>query len=65
MLEDKLSNTGGSATWANDGKTVFYTTKDSQTLRQNKIVKHVIGTDQSEDVVVYEEKDESQMEIRS
>lgn len=59
LLEDKLSNTGGSATWANDGKTVFYTTKDPQTLRQNKIVKHVIGTDQSEDVVVYEEKDDT------
>ncbi len=59
LLADKLSNTGGSATWANDGKTVFYTTKDPQTLRQNKIVKHVIGTSQSEDVVVYEEKDDT------
>lgn len=59
LLADKLSNTGGSATWANDGKTVFYTTKDPQTLRQNKIVKHVIGTNQSEDVVVYEEKDDT------
>lgn len=59
LLKDKLSNTGGNATWANDGKTVFYTTKDPQTLRQNKIVKHVIGTDQSEDVVVYEEKDDT------
>ena len=59
LLSDKLSNTGGSATWANDNKTIFYTTKDPQTLRQNKIVKHVIGTDQSEDVVVYEEKDET------
>ncbi|GAA4969866.1 S9 family peptidase [Algibacter aquimarinus] len=59
LLKDKLSNTGGSATWANDGKTVFYTTKDPQTLRQNKIVKHVIGTNQSDDVVVYEEKDDT------
>ncbi|MFD1161936.1 S9 family peptidase [Hwangdonia seohaensis] len=59
LLKDKLSNTGGSAVWANDGKTVFYTTKDPQTLRQNKIVKHVIGTNQSDDVVVYEEKDDT------
>lgn len=59
LLEDQLSNTGGRATWANDGKTVFYTTKDPQTLRQNKIVKHVIGTSQSDDVVVYEEKDDT------
>lgn len=59
LLKDKLSNTGGSATWANDNKTVFYTTKDPQTLRQNKIVKHIIGTSQSEDEVVYEEKDDT------
>ena len=59
LLKDKLDNTGGNATWANDGKTIFYTTKDPQTLRQNKIVKHVIGTNQSEDVVVYEEKDDT------
>ncbi|MCL4146648.1 UNVERIFIED_CONTAM: hypothetical protein GTU68_018925, partial [Idotea baltica] len=59
LLKDELSNTGGSATWANDGKTVFYTTKDPQTLRQNKILKHVLGTNQSDDVVVYEEKDDT------
>ncbi len=59
LLNDKLRNTGGSATWANDGKTIFYTIKDPQTLRQNKIVKHIIGTEQSEDVVVYEETDDT------
>lgn len=59
LLKDKLSNTGGTATWANDGQTIFYTTKDPQTLRQNKILKHVIGTNQSEDAVVYEEKDDT------
>lgn len=59
LLPDKLSNTNGSATWANDGKTIFYATKDPQTLRQNKIVKHVMGTNQSEDVVVFEEKDDT------
>ncbi|TVZ59751.1 oligopeptidase B [Flavobacteriaceae bacterium MAR_2010_105] len=59
LLNDQLSNTGGSAVWANDNKTVFYTTKDPQTLRQNKIYKHTLGTDQSNDVLVYEEKDET------
>ncbi len=59
LLKDKIENTGGSAVWANDNKTVFYTKKDEQTLIQNKIIKHVIGTDQSEDVVVYEEKDDT------
>ena len=59
MLSDKLSNTSGSVTWANDNKTIFYTTKDPETLRTNKIYKHILGTDQSEDVLVYEEKDET------
>jgi len=59
MLTDKLSNTSGGVTWANDNKTVFYTTKDPETLRTNKIFKHLLGTDQAEDLLVYEEKDET------
>ncbi len=59
LLSDKLENTTGGTTWANDNKTVFYTTKDPETLRSNKIYKHVLGTSQSEDVLVYEEKDET------
>lgn len=59
LLNDKLENTTGNATWANDNKTVFYVTQDSQTLRSNKIYKHLLGTPQSEDVLVYEEKDDT------
>lgn len=59
LLSDKLINTSGSATWANDNKTLFYTAKDPQTLRTNKIYRHVLGTDTKEDVLVYEEKDET------
>ncbi|RLD28125.1 MAG: oligopeptidase B [Bacteroidetes bacterium] len=59
LLPDKLSNTTGSATWANDNKTVFYTTKDSETLRSSKIYKHILGTNQSDDVLVFEETDDT------
>jgi len=59
LLPDKLSNTTGRTTWANDNKTVFYTTKDPETLRSDKIYKHVLGTNQSEDVLVFEEKDDT------
>ena len=59
MIVDVLKNTTGSAIWANDNKTVFYSTKDPITLRANKIFKHVLGTDQSEDTLVFEEKDET------
>ncbi|WP_044404421.1 oligopeptidase B [Lacinutrix sp. Hel_I_90] len=59
LLEDVLTNTTGSAVWANDNKTVFYSTKDPVTLRANKIFKHVLGTKQAKDVLVFEEKDET------
>jgi len=59
LLSDQLSNTSGSATWANDNKTVFYTTKDPETLRANKIYKHVLGTSQDDDVLVFHEEDET------
>ncbi|SDW80891.1 oligopeptidase B [Lutibacter oricola] len=57
LLADKLDNTTGRATWANDNKTVFYTTKDKETLRSNKIYKHIIGTSQKDDVLIFDEKD--------
>lgn len=59
LLADKIDNTTGSAIWANDNKTVFYTKKDPVTLRSSYIYKHTLGTDQSQDVLVFEEKDET------
>ncbi len=52
-----INNTTGRATWANDNKTIFYTQNNPETLLTEKIVRHVIGTDSSKDVVVYHEKD--------
>ncbi len=59
ILEDKIENTTGSSVWAEDNKTLFYTKKDPVTLRSDKIFKHVIGTPVEEDVLVFEEKDET------
>lgn len=59
LLPDVLKGTNGGATWANDNKTVFYSMKDPVTLRSNKIFKHTLGTNQSEDVLVFEETDET------
>lgn len=58
ILKDKIENTTGSSVWAADNKTLFYTRKDA-TLRAYQIWKHTVGTDQSEDELVYEEKDET------
>lgn len=57
ILEDKIENTTGRITWANDNKTIFYTKKDPVTLRSNQIMRHTLGTDASEDIMVYEEED--------
>ncbi|MBL6663959.1 MAG: S9 family peptidase [Flavobacteriales bacterium] len=59
ILEDKIENTTGSICWANDNKTIYYTKQDEVTLRSNKIFKHTLGTETSQDELVYEEKDET------
>ncbi len=59
ILEDKIENTTGSAVWANDNKTLFYTRKDPETLRAFQIYKHRLGEDASKDELVYEEKDDT------
>jgi oligopeptidase B len=58
MLSDKIEGIAGCPVWANDNKTLFYVKKDPTTLREFQIWKHTLGTPQSSDVVVFEEKDE-------
>ena len=59
ILEDKIENVTGSAVWANDNKTIFYSDQDEKTLRSDKIFKHKLGSKQTDDVLVYFEKDET------
>ena len=53
MLSDIITNSGGSAAWANNNKTFFYVQKDANTLRSQKIFRHQIGTPESADIEVY------------
>jgi len=59
MLEDRIPLTTGGAYWANDNKTLFYTQKDDETLRSKAVFRHVMGTDASVDVLIFEETDET------
>jgi oligopeptidase B len=59
LLSDTIKNVTGTAVWANDNKTIFYSRQDEVTLRSDKIFKHKLGTSQEEDVLVYFEKDET------
>ncbi len=59
IYPDKIVNTTGSATWANDNITLFYSMKDEVTLRSNNILKHKLHTDTVKDVIVFHENDET------
>lgn len=55
----QIDNTTGGAVWANDNKSVYYSRKDEETLRSNQIFKHVLGTDPSQDELIFQEDDET------
>ncbi|MEN9743966.1 MAG: hypothetical protein RLZZ65_1771 [Bacteroidota bacterium] len=57
-LKDVLSETSGTVVWANDNQTVYYTKKDPETLREYLVYRHQMGTPQSADELVFEEKDD-------
>lgn len=59
ILKDAIQNTEGDPCWANDNKTIYYTSKNPVTLLSEKIQRHTLGTDPAKDVLVYEEKDKS------
>ena len=59
IFSDKIENTTGSSTWANDNETLFYTQKDEVTLRSDKIFKHKLYTEASQDVLVFNETDDT------
>lgn len=59
ILADKIENANPNLIWAEDSKTIFYTTKNSKTLRSEKVYKHTIGQEAKTDEMVYFEKDET------
>ena len=58
ILADKIENTTGKAVWANDNQHVFYTRKD-ENLRAFQVLRHRLGSDCTDDVVVYHETDDA------
>jgi len=59
MLPDEIRSTTANIAWANDNRTLFYSKQDPTTLRPHRIYRHTLGTDPSQDVLVFEEKDET------
>lgn len=56
-LSDEIPDMTGNFEWANDNNTIFYTRQHPETLRWEKIYKHVLG--EAKDELVYLEKDET------
>lgn len=54
-LSENIERTG-SVVWANDNKTLFYTTEDAVSKRSDKFWRHVVGNEKND--LLYEEKDE-------
>jgi oligopeptidase B len=55
LLPEKIERVD-SVAWANDNKTLFYVTEDAVTKRNDKMFRHVLGSDKYE--LIYDEKDE-------
>ncbi|MEL7338930.1 MAG: S9 family peptidase, partial [Bacteroidota bacterium] len=59
FFPEVIPSVTGNLVWAEDNKTVFYSKQDPQTLRPHQIYRHVLGTDPDEDVLIYEEQDDT------
>lgn len=59
VFEDRISGVSANIVWADDNRTIFYVENDPETLLTVRVKKHVLGTPASEDVLVYEEHDDS------
>ena len=57
VLEERIENTTGEATWANDNKTIFYTQMHTETLRDYKVFRYELGS--KKEVEVYHEADDT------
>ncbi|MDQ3142377.1 MAG: S9 family peptidase [Bacteroidota bacterium] len=58
FLSDYIENTNGITVFANNSHTVFYVLKDEK-LRESKIKIHELGTPNNDDLLIYDELDES------
>lgn len=59
ILADRIENVTGASVWANDNNTIFYVRQDETTLRADKVFRHKLQTDSKEDVLVYNETDDT------
>ena len=59
LYPDEIKGASANLIWADDNKTLFYIENDPETLLSVRVKKHVLGTPAKDDVLVYEEEDDS------
>ena len=59
ILQDKIENVTGASVWANDNSTIFYVRQDQVTLRADKVFRHKLNTASENDVLVFDEIDDT------
>ena len=57
LLNDEIVKASPNAIWSNDSEYIIYAKKDEETLIQNQIFLHRLGTNQTEDKLIYRESD--------
>ena len=59
LYPDEIKGVSPNIVWADDNRTLFYVENDPETLLTKRVKKHVLGTPAAQDVLVYEEHDDS------
>ncbi len=59
LYPDQIKGVSANLIWADDNRTLFYVENDPETLLTVRVKKHVLGTPVADDVLVYEEQDDS------
>ncbi len=57
-FEETIPSTGGSVVWAADSKSFYYVERDDN-QRPKRVKHHILGTNPADDLLVYEEQDDS------
>ena len=58
-LKDEIKDTEGDVVWGNNNQFFYYIKKAPQTLLGYQVYRHVLGTEQSQDELVYEEQNKA------
>lgn len=58
LLPDVITDTAYDIEWSPDSTCIFYTLRDDQN-QPNRVLKHILGTSSSADILLYEEQDPS------